>query len=427
MPPEVTFSDMPAGTSEMEENELPSGGQESFQGLDIDTKAPTENEEDAEAEIEERAPPSKLAKGKKAPEAKPAAKKAPPAAKASKPAPAEDKATQRAREEAPEEESEETTEEGEEEDSEGKPKKAEKPAEEEEPADITEEEIEVVTKIDGKERVELVKYKDLVRAHQLQQASHRRFEEAAQLKRGFENMMAYFRKDPIGTLRQIVTHDFGGTRDAREKAEAYVTAILDKEAGRIWEEEQLPPQERELRRARRELDEIKAERARLEAEQKEAEIEARTESFRQQRAKEIRGALVALKERFAKADVKIDAHLAKQIDLRMWQHKDRGIEISAQDAAEDLLREREHYLTTYLDQMPPEAILARRPDLVHAASRRSLRTAQEEEAATLAGESEPASDEDQETPPAQKGKQPIFTTFEELQEDIRAEQRRKGK
>lgn len=318
----------------------------------------------------------------------------------------------------------EEEEEEEEEPEETKKKPAKKPKAEPKEEKVEEEtekydndfEVEIETKDGDRVEKQTLPLQRLVQAYNLEKASHRRFEEASNRQKAVDSAMRYFREDPLRALEEMLTHDFGGTSEAKQKAKRYKDALVKNHYRAIEEVEKLPPEERERRQLASEIAELRNEKARLAAESLEAEREAAVESFTQKRGKEIRGALTALSERFKGARIAVDTDLARRVDLLMWDWKDKGVEISAQDAAEEILREREYALERYLLTASPEEIASRWPDVQKRNGKEILKTQKLKEADEIEADSVPQKDRKARKKRPSSGS---FGSWKELMDDIK--------
>lgn len=281
--------------------------------------------------------------------------------------------------------------------------------EEAKPEDDGDFEVDIETKVDGKLATEKVPLRRLVRSYQIEQASRQAFEQASQMREANTEFTSYFMQDPFSALRQFWTNQFKGDK---QKAENYVRALADREAAAYFEEEQLPPHEREIRRLRKEVEEAKGEAERIKNERDEEEIRLKTESFKQRRAKEIFGAIEKIAPETKGKGREALQELARRIDKRMWEEKDRGMEVSALDAAEEIMKERLEYLEGYLKTADVDDILGKFPELEKTVNGRSLQKMKERQAAAVGVSTVPA-ETDQQQPKRKK----VYRTWEELEAD----------
>lgn len=279
-------------------------------------------------------------------------------------------------------------------------------------------EVDLELQVNGKKSVETVPLKRLARSYQMERASQERFQDASKKERLAVTFFDHFRKDPIGLLIDHYTREGGGDMVAHEKAVQYVVSLCDSVSAQALAEVGLPEHEKQLRKAQREIQFLEARKRQIEDEARQRDEGARLESLRQTRHREIAQASEALKEQVATSGYKVGPEFTTFIDRRMWEMEDRGFKnYTAEEAIRDVLREREAYLKgEYLMKASPEEILRLRPDLRQAAQTRSLQEVKTRQAKKVRS-----------APEKSDRRKKVFFGWDELEEDIRREEREKQK
>lgn len=276
-------------------------------------------------------------------------------------------------------------------------------------------EVEAEITIDGKRVKRRVPLETLVRSYQLEQASHKRFEEAAELVKSSKEMQKLFFQRPYDLLlsqyRRAFQEQgldenaalFRAAEEVRKTASQFLRPYL--------EEANLPPEERERRQLQRDNDRMRKENERLRVQREKEEFEAKSEAFAQHRRR-------AIREAMAQTGLKFNPVTANDIDKLMWRWKDAGIELSPLEATQRLLQEEQERTQELLGRMSVEQLHKLRPDLATHQSQQNLATVKQKQRAAVFGEKEGVPQEDR--PQGQKKPKKFADSWDELFPEDRA-------
>ncbi len=270
--------------------------------------------------------------------------------------------------------------------------------------------------IDG-EKIEVTQ-EELVKGYQEHRGSGKRFQEAADLKKRVNAFLAGIQQDPIGALRQTITHQMGGNKPA---AEQRLRQIVEGYLAGLLEEEALPEPDRRARQLDRDSQELQRQRQELDQQRTQmAEEESVT-----RRANEGLGIMRSV---FEKAGIEEKSFDGEQISDRLARMVRAGENIT-RDLVEGLalkaVSSRSDSTLAALGNMSVEDLVKSQPDLVKKIRKADLEKLKKERTTKsgAASTSTTSSTKARRRSP-QKGKGPPFSTAAELS-DWKLRNRRK--
>ncbi len=234
-------------------------------------------------------------------------------------------------------------------------------------------------------------------------AADRRFQEAANMRKEFNNSLEYLKTNPMEAMLGLFAGEFGGidNPEAQAKAREYVDAIADRWVAQKFEEANLPPSERKIRSLERELRQTREHFQRAQAVEKQREMTARAESMKQRRHAILRQAIKSegLNER--------DPNLLQLVDMKIYEAVRQGFEMTPQEAIAEVVSERNRVWREQFSGANPEEILKLRPDLADWVRKKSLEAVRGPQAGA-------ATQPSARPQPAKR----IYRTFQEIQDEV---------